>query len=62
MNRSFLIVLVPSLIVALGYIVVLRIMGVPPGYGRLAVAMILFFGGIYWLSKRSEKKAKTTGQ
>jgi hypothetical protein len=62
MNRSFLIILVPALIVAAGYIVVLRMMGVAPGYPRLAVAMILFFGGIYWLSKRSGKKAKTSSQ
>jgi hypothetical protein len=34
-------------------------MGVSPGYLRLVIAMALFFGGIYWLSKRSAKKAKT---
>ena len=62
MNRSFLIVLIPALIVAAGYIVVLRMMGVAPGYPRLAVAMILFFGGIYWLSKRSAKNVKSSGQ
>jgi 6-pyruvoyl tetrahydropterin synthase/QueD family protein len=62
MNRSFLIILIPALIVAAGYIVVLRMMGVAHGYPRLAVAMILFFGGIYWLSKRSAKKAKTSSQ
>lgn len=59
MNRSILIILIPALLVAAGYIVVLRMMGYPPGYPRLAVAMILFFGGIYWLSKRSAKKANT---
>jgi hypothetical protein len=62
MNRSFLILLIPALIVAAGYIVVLRMMGVAPGYPRLAVAVILFFGGIYWLSKRSAKKANSSGQ
>jgi hypothetical protein len=62
MNRSFLIILIPALIVAAGYIVVLRMMGVAPGYPRLIVAMILFFGGIYWLSKRSAKKAKSSSQ
>jgi hypothetical protein len=62
MNRSFLIILIPALLVAAGYIVVLRLMGVAPGYPRLIVAMILFFGGIYWLSKRSAKKAKPSGQ
>jgi hypothetical protein len=59
MNRAFLIIMIPALIVAAGYIAVLRIMGVAPGYPRLAVAVILFFGGIYWLSRRSAKKAKT---
>ena len=59
MNRSFFIIMVPALLIAAGYVVVLRVMGVPPGYPRLAIAMALFFGGIYWLSKRSGKKAKT---
>jgi hypothetical protein len=60
-NRSILIILIPALLVAVGYIIVLKMMGFPPGYPRLAVAMILFFGGIYWLSKRSGKKANTSG-
>lgn len=62
MNRSILIILIPALLVAAGYIVVLRMMGVAPGYPRLIIAMILFFGGIYWLSKRSGKKANSSGQ
>ena len=62
MNRSFLIILIPALVVSAGYIVVLRMMGVAPGYPRLAVAVFLFFGGIYWLSKRSAGKAKTSNQ
>jgi hypothetical protein len=61
-NRSILIILIPALLVAAGYIVVLRMMGVAPGYPRLIIAMILFFGGIYWLSKRSGKKANSSGQ
>lgn len=62
MNRSILIILIPALLVAAGYIIVLRLMGVAPGYPRLAIAMILFFGGIYWLAKRSGKKANSSGQ
>jgi hypothetical protein len=62
MNRSFLIILVPALLIAAGYIVVLRMMGIPPGYPRLIIAMVLFFGMIYWLSRRSGKKAKTGGE
>jgi len=59
MNRSLYIILIPALLVAAGYIVVLRLMGIAPGYPRLVIAMILFFGGIYWLSKRSGKRAKS---
>jgi hypothetical protein len=59
MNRSILIILIPALIVAAGYVMVLRMMGFSPGYPRLIGAMVLFFGGIYWLSKRSGKKAKS---
>jgi choline-glycine betaine transporter len=62
MNRSILIILIPALLVATGYIVVLRMMGIAPGYPRLIIAMILFFGCIYWLSKRSGKKANSSGQ
>lgn len=61
MNRSILIVFVPALLVAAGYVVVLKMMGIPPGYPRLAIAVILFFGGIYWLSRRSAKKTKNAG-
>jgi hypothetical protein len=62
MNRSILIILIPALIVAAGYVIVLRIMGFAPGYPRLILAVVLFFGGIYWLSKRSGKKIKSSGQ
>ena len=62
MNRSILIILIPALMVAAGYVIVLRIMGLAPGYPRLIAAVVLFFGGIYWLSKRSGKKIKSSGQ
>ena len=62
MNRSILIILIPALIVAAGYVIVLRIMGFAPGYPRLILAVVLFFGGIYWLSKRSGRKLKSSGQ
>ena len=62
MNRSILIILIPALVVVAGYVIVLRIMGLAPGYPRLIAAVVLFFGGIYWLSKRSGKKIKSSGQ
>jgi hypothetical protein len=59
MNRAFLIIMIPALLVATGYIVVLRYMGIAPGYPRLIVAMTLFFGMIYWLSRLSWRKANS---
>jgi hypothetical protein len=60
MNRAFLILLIPALLVAAGYIFVLRYMGFAPGYPRLIVAMICLFGMIYWLSRRSRRKADSS--
>jgi hypothetical protein len=56
MNRGFLIILIPALLVAIGYIMIFRYMGVAPGYARLAGAMIVFFGGIWWLAHRNKKR------
>jgi hypothetical protein len=53
--------LIPALLVALGYVLILRYLGVPPGYRRLFVAMTVFFGAIYWLARRSARKAKANG-
>lgn len=61
MNKSLFIIFVPALLVAAGYVVVLRMMGIPPGYPRLIIAMVVFFGGVYWLSRRSGKKANNGG-
>jgi hypothetical protein len=59
MNRSFFIIMIPALLVAAGYIVVLQFIGIAPGFARLIVAMVLFFGMIYWLSRRSGRKANS---
>jgi hypothetical protein len=60
MNRSLFIIMIPALLVAAGYIVVLRYMGIAPGYPRLIIAMTLFFGAIYWLSRRTSRKANSS--
>jgi hypothetical protein len=59
MNRTFFIIMIPALLVAAGYVMVLRYMGFAPGYPRLIVAMTLFFGAIYWLSRRNARKTET---
>jgi hypothetical protein len=62
MNRAFFIIFIPVLFVAIGYVAVFRFMGVAPGYPRLIVVMALFFGAIYWLSRRSAGKTGATRQ
>jgi ABC-type spermidine/putrescine transport system permease subunit II len=56
MNRGFLIILMPAILLAIGYVVVFRYIGVTPGYGRLAGAMIVFFGGMWWLGRRGTRR------
>jgi len=56
MNRAFFIIFIPVLLVAAGYVAVFRFMGVAPGYPRLILLMALFFGVMYWLSRRNAGK------
>jgi len=60
MNRAFLIIMIPALLVIAGYIIVLRAMGISPGYSRLGVAIILFLGATFWFSRRSRRKARSS--
>lgn len=48
-------ILIPAVLVAAGYVVVLRMMGMSPGYLRLLVAAGLFSGMVYWLARRGKK-------
>jgi hypothetical protein len=48
--------LIPAFLLAIGYIVIFRYVGVTPGYIRLAGAMFVFFGGAWWLDRRYKKR------
>jgi hypothetical protein len=56
MNRALFIILVPALLVAGGYVFLLRKMGFSPGYPRLIVVVALFAGALYWLSRKARRK------
>ena len=58
MNKALCIVLIPVLLVAVGYMVVLRYAGLPAGYLRLAVAVTVLIGAIYWLARKSHRKSQ----
>jgi uncharacterized membrane protein len=57
MNRAIFIIMIPAVLVMVGYIVVLRSMGIAPGYSRLIIAIGLFFAAIFWFSRRAARKA-----
>jgi uncharacterized membrane protein len=61
-NRALLIILVPTVLVILGYLVVLDEMGIAPAYGRLAGSLGAFACAIWWLGRRSKKKAQWAGK
>jgi hypothetical protein len=60
MNRALYIIMIPIALVALGYILVFRYVGLAPGYPRLIAAVALFFGAIWWLARRNARRAKPT--
>ena len=58
MNRAFLIVLVPATLVAIGYVVVLRQMGLKPPYGILGGMVAALILGLWWIGRMSRKPEK----
>jgi uncharacterized membrane protein len=62
MNRALFIIMIPALLVAAGYVIVPREMGFSAGYPRLIVAVALFVAVLYWLSRKSRRKADSGRQ
>jgi len=59
MNRAFFIILIPPLLVLIGYVVVFRAMGgVAPAYWRVIVPVVLLGAGLWWVSRRSKEVTK----
>ncbi len=56
MNRALYIIVIPLLLVAAGYVFVLRAAGLPPGYARLIIAAVVLFGLGLWLGRRPARK------
>jgi hypothetical protein len=58
MNRAFLIILVPAILVALGYVLVFRLLGISPGYLRFLLAGAVFLAAAYWLWPKKPRGAQ----
>ena len=58
MNRAFLIILVPAILVALGYVLVFRFLVLSPGYLKFILGGLVFLGAAYWLWPKRGKGAQ----
>jgi ABC-type glycerol-3-phosphate transport system permease component len=61
MNRSFLIIVVPALVVAAGYIVVLRRLGLAPNYLRLSIVLACFLLAVWLVRRHQRRKTRPAG-
>ena len=58
MNRALLIILVPAILVALGYVLVFRLLGLSPSYLRFILGGAVFLGAAYWLWPKGPRGAQ----
>ncbi|MGB9463627.1 MAG: hypothetical protein WBR10_00805 [Candidatus Acidiferrum sp.] len=62
MNRAFAIILIPALLVAIGYVVVFHSMGISPAYWRLILPLALLGVALWWLGRRTARKTGSSAQ
>jgi small neutral amino acid transporter SnatA (MarC family) len=58
MNRALVIILVPAILVALGYVLVFRFLGISPGYLRFIPGGAVFLAAAYWLWPKRPRGAQ----
>jgi ABC-type spermidine/putrescine transport system permease subunit II len=59
MNRALYIILIPGVLVAIGYVLVFRYLGLPLGYPRLILAFGVFLGALWWVGRRAARKTSS---
>lgn len=57
MNRAFYIILIPAVLVVIGYGVVFRLFGEMPAYWRLVLPLVASGGAFLWFARRLWRKA-----
>jgi ABC-type spermidine/putrescine transport system permease subunit II len=58
MNRALVIILVPAILVALGYVLVFRFLGISTGYLRFILGGAVFLAAAYWLWPKKPRGAQ----
>lgn len=56
MNRAYFIILIPALLVLLGYVLVFRMMGIALPYPAVIAPVVLFVAFVACMVKRGMKK------
>jgi hypothetical protein len=57
MNRAFYIILIPVVLVAIGYVLVFEfIVGTPPAYWRLILPFAFVGGALWWFGRGAARK------
>ena len=59
MNRALYIIMIPVALVALGYILVFRAVGLAPGYPRMIVVLSIFLAAIWWAARKTARKTNS---
>ncbi|MGB7283772.1 MAG: hypothetical protein WBE13_16015 [Candidatus Acidiferrum sp.] len=62
MNRAFYIILIPGLLVSVGYVVVFHAMGVSPAYWILIFPAAILGGAMWWLKRGKARRASSNAQ
>jgi len=57
MNRAFLIILVPAILVAVGYVLVFRLLGLHLTYLRFILGGVVFLAAACWLWPRAAARS-----
>lgn len=56
MNRAYFIILVPALLVLIGYVLVFRMIGIAVPYPVLIVPPVLLVVAVVWMVKKTARK------
>lgn len=62
MNRAFAIILMPVFLAVIGYVVVLRAIGLTPTYWRLILPLAAMGGALIWFARRFARKPDSSAQ
>jgi len=57
MNRAYFIIMIPALLVLIGYVLVFRMIGIALPYPAVVAPIVLLAVIVVWMVKRSMKKS-----